>query len=184
MKKLIYLLFIGFSATSCFPTKISFDFDKAADFTSYKTYTLIVSPENLPYERTQSEILLGSIDSELKSRGFTKSDNPDVYIDVKYIVGKKKTGSSTTNGEYSSMYGQNYLYMWSKNFTNTNTKYQINSKGTMFIDMIDARKKQLVWQGRGTDNLGAVKNSLEGEKKTAETVGKIFTQYPPKNSTR
>jgi hypothetical protein len=184
MKKLIYFIFILVSLTSCFPTKISSDFDRTADFPSYKTYSFIIAPENLPYERTQSEILIGSIAAELESRGFTKSDNPNVYIDVKVIVGKKKTAASSSNGEYSTMYGQNYLYMWSQNFTNTNIKYQTNAKGTMYIDMIDVKKKQLVWQGCGTANMSAERNPQDREKKIAEAVTKIFTQYPPKISTK
>jgi hypothetical protein len=184
MKKILFFIFVMTIATSCFPVKISCDFDRAADFASYKKYSMIITPDNLPYERTQSEILFSSIAAELEARGLIKSDNPDVYIDVKVLVEKKKAGASSVNGEYSSMYGKNYLYMWSPNFTNTNVKYQINAKGTIFIDMIDAEKKQLVWQGRGTDNLTAEKNSLEREKKTAETVKKIFTKYPPKNQAR
>lgn len=181
MKKLVCLLIILVSATSCVPTKISYDFDRTANFPSYKSYSFIITPENLPYERTQTEIMLGTIASELEARGFIKSDKPDVYIDVKIIVAKKKKAAQSANGEYSSMYGKNYLYMWSKNFTNTDTKYQISAKGTMIIDMIDAGKKQLVWQGRGTDNVSAERNPQDKEKKLAETVKKIFTQYPPKN---
>lgn len=184
MKKIIWLLFIGLFATSCFTTKISCDFDRSADFGSYKTYSYIITPENLPFDRTQSEILFSSITAELEASGLSKSENPDVYIDVKVLVDKKRAGASSVNGEYSSMYGKNYLYMWSPNFTNTNVKYQINSKGTMFIDMIDVKKKQLVWQGLGTDNLAAEKNTQEREKKIADTVKKIFTQYPPKKPAR
>ena len=179
MKKLFFLLFIVIIASSCFPIKISSDFDRTADFKSYKTYSFIITPDNLPYDRTQSEILIGSVGAELEARGFRKSDNPDVYIDVKVLIGNKKTSASSSNGEYQNMYGQDYIYAWGQGFTTTSIKYSTNAKGAMFIDMIDVKKKQLVWQGRGNANVSAERNPQEREKRIAEAVAKIFTQYPP-----
>lgn len=179
MKKISFLLFILITAIACFPIKVSSDFDRTAEFASYKTYSFIITPDNLPYDRTQSEILLGSVGAELEARGFTKSDKPDVYIDVKVLIGKKKTSASSSNGEYQNMYGQDFLYAWGQGFTTSSIKYSTNAKGAMFIDMIDVKKKQLVWQGRGNANVSAERDPLDREKRIAEAVAKIFTQYPP-----
>ncbi len=38
-------------------------------------------------------------------------------------------------------------------FSTTTINYDTYVDGTLFIDMIDASKKQLVWQGRGTKTI-------------------------------
>jgi hypothetical protein len=50
----------------------------------------------------------------------------------------------------------------------------------MFIDMIDAAKKQLVWQGRGTKTLEEDASQKRREENLAYAIKQIFTQYPPK----
>jgi len=180
MKKVSFLLFILIISASCFPIKISSDFDKAGGFDSYKTYSFIVNPESMPYDRSNSELVLACIAAELEGKGFKKSDNPDVYIDLNVQIDKKKSSASASrNGEAPSLYGTNYLYYWGPSFSTTSIKYGTYANGTMFIDMIDVRKRQLVWQGRGNTKVGADKNPQDREKRVAEAVAKIFTQYPP-----
>ena len=181
MKKISFLLFILIIASSCFPIKISNDFDRTADFASYKTYSFIITPDNLPYDRTMSEILIGSVGAELEARGFRKSDNPEVYIDLKVQINKKKSSASASrSATEANMYGTSYMYYWGPSFSTTSIKYGTYANGTIFIDMIDVRKRQLVWQGRGNAKVGGDKNPQDREKRIAEAVTKIFTQYPPK----
>jgi hypothetical protein len=180
MKNISIILLIILSSASCVSVKVSSDYDQTVDFASYKTYGYIVYPENLPYERSQSERVLISIGNELNARGYKKSDNPDVFIDLKVRTGDKKTVASSSTGQYSTMYGQDYLYAWGTSFTTANINYDTYAKGTMFIDIIDARKKQLVWQGRGMANISPDRNSQEREKNIAEVVAKIMKGYPPK----
>ena len=46
--------------------------------------------------------------------------------------------------------------------------------------MIDASKKQLVWQGRGTKTIDPDSNSQTREKNINYAVKQIFMKYPPK----
>jgi hypothetical protein len=180
MKKLSFFLFILLIATSCFPIKISSDFDKTAGFSSYKTYSFIVNAESMPYDRSNNELVLACIAAELEGKGFKKSDNPDVYIDLNVQIDKKKSSASSSKSlDQPTLYGTGYLYYWGPDFSTTNIKYGTYARGTMFIDMIDVRKKQLVWQGRGNAKVGGDKNPQDREKRIAEAVEKIFTTYPP-----
>jgi hypothetical protein len=54
-----------------------------------------------------------------------------------------------------------------------------STEGTLFIDLIDAHKKELAWQGIGK---GILSDSRSIDKKVAkinEIVSKIMTEYPP-----
>jgi Domain of unknown function (DUF4136) len=48
----------------------------------------------------------------------------------------------------------------------------------LYIDLIDAKKKELVWQGEGVGYL--TENRKEKEKQINEFVAKILEQFPPK----
>lgn len=179
MKKLYLLSSILIIAASCSTLKISSDYDKTADFASYKTYGFIVYLENLPYDPAMSERVLISISNELEARGMKKSDNPDLFIDVKVRKGQSKTVASYI-GDTPDYYGSGYIYTWGYGFSTATINFSSYAEGTMFIDIIDARKKQLVWQGRGIAKMDVDRNSQEREKRIAEAVNKIFAKYPPK----
>lgn len=180
MKRTSYLFVVLLLATSCFPIKISSDFDKTAGFSSYKTYSFIVNAESMPYDRSNNELVLACIAAELESKGFTKSDNPDVYIDLNVQINKKKSSASSSKSlDQPTLYGSSYMYYWGPDFSTTSIKYGTYANGTIFIDMIDVRKKQLVWQGRGNAKVSADKNPQEREKRIGEAIEKIFSTYPP-----
>ncbi|WP_454981380.1 DUF4136 domain-containing protein, partial [Capnocytophaga haemolytica] len=52
-----------------------------------------------------------------------------------------------------------------------------NIEGTLYIEIIDAKKKELIWQGKGT---GYVPQSVERkEEAIANFVNRILEKYPP-----
>ena len=62
--------------------------------------------------------------------------------------------------------------MWGGQTTVTRT-----TEGTLFIDIIDANKKELIWQGEGNGYL--TKRTEDKEARINEFVAKILAQYPP-----
>jgi hypothetical protein len=58
-------------------------------------------------------------------------------------------------------------------FTQTTT----TPEGTLYIDIVDAKTKELVWQGIGTGYLTT--NTEKKDERIAEFVTKILEQYPP-----
>ena len=60
------------------------------------------------------------------------------------------------------------------------TNVSSSTEGTLFIDLIDARKKELAWQGIGIGILSYYKNIDKKEARINEFVTNIMTQYPPR----
>ena len=52
-----------------------------------------------------------------------------------------------------------------------------STEGILFIDIINAEKKELIWQGQGTGYLS--KNMEKKEERINEFVKKILERYPP-----
>lgn len=177
MKNLLLLACLLLIAAACSSIKVSSDFDKTAGFTSYKTYAFTPEALALPLDDINRNRLLGAIEKELSAKGFTKSDKPDVLIDVNIKAQTQLTATATNSGGY---YGRGYRYGYGGGFSTTTINYDTYTDGTLFIDMIDANKKQLVWQGRGTKTLEEDASQKRREENINYAVQQIFVKYPPK----
>jgi hypothetical protein len=179
MKKLLFPIFILLVAASCATVKVSSDFDKTAQFPGYKTYAFTPEVPNLNVEELNRKRLITAVENELSLKGFTKSDNPDVLIDIKITGEKKQTATATSTGGYGGYYG-GYRYGWGGGMGTTTVSYDSYVEGTLFVEMIDANKKELVWQGRGVGTIDPTASADKREKNINYAVKQIFTQYPPK----
>jgi len=180
MKKITFLLFILFTVASCSSVKISSDFDRTAGFSTYKTYSYTEEALAIAINDLNRNRLFNAIDTELAAKGFTKSaSNPDVLIDIKLKGEQKQTATATSSGGYGG-YGYGYRYGWGGGFSTTTINYDTYVDGTLFIDMIDAKKNQLVWQGRGTKTVEPDASEKKREQNINYAVKQIFMKYPPK----
>ena len=175
MKKLLFPIFILVIAASCASIKVSSDFDKTAQFAGYKTYAFTPEALNMNIEELNRKRLISATENELSLKGFTKSDNPDVLIDLKITGEKKQTATATSTGGYGG-----YRYGWGGGYGTTTVNYDSYVEGTLFIEMIDAAKKEMVWQGRGVGTINPDASAEKREKNINYSVKQIFTQYPPK----
>ena len=176
MKKLLLPILIMIIAASCSTIKVSSDYDKTAGFSAYKTYAFTQEALNIQLDDLNKNRLINAITTELSAKGFTKAEsNPDVLIDIKIKAEQKQTATATSSGGYGGGYG----YRWGGGFSTTQINYDTYIDGTLFIDMIDASTKQLVWQGRGTKTIDQDANQDKREKNINYAVKQIFMKYPP-----
>jgi hypothetical protein len=177
MKRVLILATILIVAASCSTIKVTSDFDRSAGFASYTTYAFTPEAMNLPLDDINKNRVLRAIESELALKGFTKtSATPDVLIDVNIKAEQKTTATASNTGGY---YGRGYRFGYGGGFTTTTINYDTYTDGTMFIDMIDAKKQQLVWQGRGTKTLDPDASQQKREENINYAVKEIFKKYPP-----
>jgi hypothetical protein len=174
MKKLLFPIFILLIAASCASIKVTSDFDKSAQFSGYKTYAFTPEALNLNIEELNRKRLITAVENELSLKGFTKSEKPDVLIDIKITGEKKQTATATNMGGY----GYGYRYGWGGGTTTIN--YDSYVEGTVFVNMIDAAKNEVVWQGRGVGTVDPEASAEKREKNINYGIKQIFTTYPPK----
>jgi hypothetical protein len=175
MRNILLLAGMMIVAASCSSIRVSSDFDRTAGFSSYKTYAFTSESQSLPLDDINRNRVLNAVTNELAAKGFTKSDNPDVFIDIKIKAQQMQTATATTD-----YYGAGYRYRWGGGFSTATINYDTYTEGTLFIDMIDARKNQLVWQGRGTKTIDADAGQQKREENINYAVKQIFMKYPPK----
>ncbi len=177
MKKAIHLtsLFLLFILTSCSSIKVNQDYDKNADFSQYKTYAYHKSGiDKVEISDLDKKRILRSIDETMAAKGLTKSENPDLLINF-FTKEREQVDVNQFNMGWGYGWGWGWNpWFWGGRTTSVN-RY---TEGTLTIDVIDAKKKELIWQGQGEGVL--TKNVDKKDEKTKEFVTKILEQYPPK----
>ena len=169
------VLMIAF-LSSCSSVSVLSDYDKEANFKTYKTYAFYKTGiDKAQISDLDKKRILKAIDTEMSSRGFTKSSTPDVLIS---IFTKEKTQVDVYNNYWGGGFGWGWSpYYWGG--MNGGNSVSTRTQGSLYIDLIDAQNKELVWQGRGVGNLGNIKNIKKKEERIREFVSEILQAYPP-----
>ena len=183
MKRIVLFVMVWMLLAACGPSiKVTYDYDGQADFAKYKTYAFSEDALKLPVNDLNRDRVLKAVETEMAAKGFTKSDNPDVWIDLHIKAEKKTEATATTTG--TGMYGGGYYggpwrYGYGGGFSTTQINYNDYIEGTLFVNMVDKSTEKIVWQGRGTKTLDEDATTEKREANIKTGVNKIFTKYPP-----
>ncbi|HPM32442.1 MAG TPA: DUF4136 domain-containing protein [Chryseolinea sp.] len=178
MKKLILVCLIA-AITSCSSVTIGYDYDKAADFTKYKTYAFTEDALNLPVDQLNRDRILRAVETEMTAKGFSKSDSPDVLIDLQVKAKQEMDATATNTG--GGMYGGRYGFGGGYGYGGTTRiDYNEYTVGSLFVNMVDKSTEKIVWQGRGSKTINENASATQRDTNITNGVKQIFTQYPPK----
>jgi hypothetical protein len=149
------------------------DYDKQVDFTPYKTYAFHKNGiDKAEISDLDKKRILHAIDETMSAKGFTKSDNPDLLISF-----FTKEREEVNVNQLNAGWGYGWGWGWNPFLWGGNTMVTRHTEGSLYIDIIDAKKKELIWQGEGEGVLTKDRNKKEALIK--EFVSKILEQYPP-----
>ena len=157
--------------------KTTYDFDKTAPFTSFKSYALKDgTPTGNPLIDNR---ITAAIEAQLAAKGLVKNDAaPDVFVLFHLAYDEQKDISSYSSGP---MYG-GYGWGWGGGWGTTTTDVRVREiiVGTLAIDIVDAGRKQVVWRGLGTKEIDTHAKPEKRDQNITKAVEKIFKNYPPK----
>lgn len=158
--------------TSCSTVKVATDYDREVNFSQYQTYAFFKPGiDKAEISDLDKKRILRSLDEEMQQKGFTKSNNPDLLIS---IFTKTKENVNIYNNAYGYGYGWGWNpWYWGSGYNTVSS----TTEGTLYIDLIDAEKKELIWQGMGT---AALSSKVEQkQERINEIVEEILEKYPP-----
>ncbi|NUY81831.1 DUF4136 domain-containing protein [Flavobacterium sp. MAH-1] len=171
--KLLPVLLVLFVAGSCCSVRVYTDYDKNADFGQYKTYAFYKSGiDKVEISDLDKKRIMRAIEETMTAKGFTKSEKPDLLVNI-FTKARQQVDVNT----YNAGWGYGWGYGWNPYMWGGNTSVNTYTEGTLFIDLIDAKKKELVWQGEGEGVL--TKDMEKKEERVKEFVSKILEKYPP-----
>lgn len=173
--KTLPLLALLLVITSCSTVKVAADYDKDANFKNYKTFAFFKTGiDKAEISDLDKRRILRAIEAELIAKGFTKSEDPDLLISLFTKANQRVDvyNNSWGMGAWGwGGYGPGWGWGWNQPSITTSTQ------GVLYIDLIDANKKELVWQGMGTGYLS--KNMEKKDERIKEFVAEIMMKYPP-----
>jgi len=169
--KLLPLLVL-FIASSCSSVRVNTDYDKNVSFSDYKTYAFYKTGiDKVEISDLDKKRILRSIDEVMVTKGFTKSETPDLWINI-----NTKSEKNVNVNQFYAGYGYGWGFGWNP-YWGGNTSVSTSTEGVLTIDLIDAKKKELIWQGMGSGYL--TQNVDKKDEVIKNFVTQILAQYPP-----
>jgi len=171
--KFIPLLLLFAFVASCSSVRVATDYDRKADFNSYNTFAFYKPGiDKAEINDLDKKRILRAIDAELAAKGLSKNKSADLLVSI-----------FTKENERVDVYNNNFGYGWGWNpwyyggySGNTVSR---STEGSLYIDLIDAKTNELVWQGIGSARLITSGNIDDKEERIREIVNEILAEYPP-----
>jgi hypothetical protein len=158
------------------------DYDRSADFGKYRTYGFQTQAgtDKAQFQSIAMQTLQAAAAREMESRGYTRSESPDLVINFKGKLEEKTDIESTPAPYYGAGWGYGgwrgapYGGYGMGGTEVTTRRYNV---GTLVMDIIDREKRQAVFQG-GLEDV-VTKKMLEDRTATLNNaVVQIFAKYP------
>lgn len=162
----------------CNAFNVGYDYDRTANFSGFRTFNF--SPTlKLPVSQLDEQRIKSAVAYQMQARGMQLSDNPELVVDM--FLKTKKVTSATEMTTYP--FAGPWPYGWGGGFSTSQIDFNSYLNGTLFIDVVDISKKQLIWQGTISKAFEDPANEF-GTTPEARTkhidkmVAKAFTNYP------
>ena len=174
INSILFTILFSLSILSCGSIKVASDYDSDADFSNYKTFAFYKSGiDKVEISDIDKKRILKSIQNTLLNKGLTIDENPDILIN---IATKSSENIYIDNSFYSPYYTGWYPYYGRGH---RQVAYS-TSQGALYIDVIDTKSKQLIWQGKGIGVLSSKK--ADRDELVNNYVTKILEVYPPEKN--
>jgi hypothetical protein len=174
------LLFVG-----CATFDVHYDFDPEADFSSFKTYDWAPPSGKSPVNQLTAKRIRIAVDRQLKEKGFIMTaEKPDLLIipsggqekrvDVQEWEYGHDDRSYPAGPWYPGMVpgaldGRDY-YEYRRGVDTF--EYEV---GTLVLDFVDTRKKELVWRGSASGIIEPGKTADQID----DVINRMLSNFPP-----
>jgi len=160
---------------SCATLSVSYDYDRSVDFNKLKTYKWLKKkmPNNaLDQNPFQKKAIIKAVNDQLLAKGYKEQESEDADFAVNvYSIVKQQT--QITNWDNYGWYNP----WWGP--YGGHTEVSTYDEGTLVIDIIDIKDKELAWRGLGTKIVTGFSNDANGIAIVNENIAKIMVNFPP-----
>ncbi len=173
---LVHGILLAVSAAGCASTKVGYDYDRGTDFGRYHTYAWSSAAQDATGDRRVDSSLVDArirtaIETQLRAKGYIADSNGSPDFLVAYHAGMKDMmkGSST----------QNYIGDRAHGTFTTISDIQAYQEGTLLIDIVDAKSRQLVWQASAKADVEQNLGPKERDARVNDAIGAMMSHFPP-----
>ena len=148
---------------------VKYNFMPGTDFSKYHTYKWVAIEGASHPNQIMDQEIKQAVDSQLASKGLTKTDGQkaDLFVGYQVAVDQEKQWNAWGTGRgFGGGMG-------------SATSSTINV-GTFVLDMYDPGSKQLVWTGNATKAIDPSSNQEKNMERLNKAMAKLLKNYPPK----
>ncbi|CAI2487970.1 Uncharacterised protein [Serratia ficaria] len=147
--------------------QVTSDYDHSANFTQYRTYGFAADPAG-QYQTLTGKYIQAAVAQRMEQRGYKTSPTPDLLV---YSNTMKQ--DKVQMDDSPVMVGRFGYAGWG-GYNQTLWTY---TEGTLTVDVVDSKKKQLVWRGSATNTLNSDSKTVS-QAQIQQAVGALFATYP------
>jgi len=160
-----------FPMLSCSTMTVRADHDSQFDFSTNSTFSLFERQGKERQRPQMSEIvdrrIAAAMEAELVGKGHSSATPRDADFLITFYTAVRRR----VVVNHAGWYGHRWRYWgggtrWARSY----------EEGTLVIDVIDRRRRELVWRGVGE---GAFTKSNPSNDKVAKRVAKVLQTFPP-----
>jgi hypothetical protein len=175
---------LALSAAGCATTRgpdTRVDYDKSADFSVYRTFGFPkeTGTDRGGYSTLVTSYFKSSMSNAMEARGYKYSEErPDLLVNFFMNTEERTEIRPSSMARGYGYYGYRYgLYnAWPMYDEDRTVTYKV---GTINVDIVDAEKKQLIWEGVSEGRVS--KEAMQNPKVTINAVvTELMRQYPGK----
>ena len=169
-KAIVSMGLVVFLASASFAQEVKTDYDRAANFSQYKTYSWkkVQTLDPLWVDRIKA-----AVNAALVAKGWTQVEPGG---DISIFAMEINRNHQTLNTFYDD-FGGGWRWRGSGGFGESTTTSETYTVGTLVVDLFDAKTKMLVWRGVSSGMLS--NKSDKNIENLNKGVRKLFQHFPP-----
>jgi len=160
---------------ACSGISTSTDYDPAANFSSYGTYSWVETEGTSTDDLTDARVT-SAVDATLAAKGLSKvSSGGDLAVGYQVTTAERSTYNTVSTG-----WGGGYRYGWGgAGMGMTTTTEQNYTEGTVILAMFDQGTQSLVWKGTASGTLNPGASPDDRAKNIQSAIDKMLKDFPP-----
>ena len=181
LRKIVTLAFTAVIAVGCATTRAPqtrVDYDKSVDFSVYRTYGFPkeTGTDRGGYSTLVTSYFKSAVSAAMEARGYKYAEeNPDLLVTF-FMNTRERTELRPRHVSGYGYYGYRYglYHAWPMYEEDRTVTYKV---GTINVDIVDAEKKQLIWEGVSEGRVS--QEAMQNPKATINAVvTELMRQYP------
>lgn len=182
LRTILFILCASIFIAGCASMSVNYDYDQKVNFASLKTYAWLPAPQKARANELTIKHIEFAVDKQLEAKGVKmSSENPDFLI-AAHVTKQTKvdteqwgyaygSGNFSHGGRFSRFGGAPSDYEF-----RSGTDTYVYDIGTLIIDFVDTKTRELIWRGTATAEIDPSAPQID---LINNAVAKILENYPP-----
>lgn len=181
LRWLLAALLLALLAACATGPRISSDSDPRADFSAYRTFAFYspLAIEREGYASLVSGRMKAAARAEMEARGYRYSEeDPDLWLNINAYMQRRTDVSTIPDVDYAYYYSYRHRGYVAVPYWHDRTTVHRYTEGTMNIDLVDAERNALVWEGIAVGRVTRNQDAAARDAAIDATIRDIFAAYP------